>query len=114
MCCTAERVNDRIYVAEAGAPAVQAGVPNLGQRVVILDTDLNEVDSFGAGLAGEGHDQFIASHGIATDSSGAVYVAEVSYTNTGSNLRSGREKLPVCGSGSQFRILLDFMFASTL
>ena len=83
--------DDRIYVAEAGAPAVQAGVVSLGQRVVILDTNLNEVDSFGAGIAGEGHDQFIAPHGIATDSTGAVYIAEVSYTNTGSNLNPPRE-----------------------
>ena len=90
-CSNGRAGDDRIYVAEAGAPPVQAGVRNLGQRVVILDTDLNEVDSFGAGLAGEGHDQFIASHGIATDSTGAIYIAEVSYTNTGSNLNPPRE-----------------------
>ena len=31
--------DDRIYVAEAGAPAVQKGVRNLGNRVVVLDMD---------------------------------------------------------------------------
>ena len=48
-CANGRAGDDRIYVAEAGAPAVQAGVRDLGQRVVVLDTDLNEVDSFGAG-----------------------------------------------------------------
>ena len=67
------------------------GVKNLGNCVVVLDGDLNEVDRFGGDLPGEGHDQFIASHGIATDSTGAVYIAEVSYTNTGSKLNPPRE-----------------------
>ena len=70
---------------------MQKGVRNLGNRVVVLDMELNEVDCFGGDLPGEGHDQFIASHGIATDSTGAVYIAEVSYTNTGSNLNPPRE-----------------------
>ncbi len=83
--------DDRIYVAEAGAPPVQAGVRDLGLRVVVLDGDLDEVDNFGDSHGGEGHNQFIAPHGIATDSSGAVYIAEVSYTNTGSNLNPPRE-----------------------
>jgi sugar lactone lactonase YvrE len=80
-----------IFVAEAGAPAVQKGVRNLGNCVVVFDADLNEVDRFGGDLPGERHDQFIAPHGIATDSTGAVYIAEVSYTNTGSNLNPPRE-----------------------
>ncbi len=80
-----------IFVAEAGAPEVQKGVKNLGNCVVVFDSDLNEVDRFGGDLPGEGHDQFIASHGIATDSTGAVYIAEVSYTNTGSKLNPPRE-----------------------
>ncbi len=83
--------DDRIYVAEAGAPAVQKGVRNLGNCVVVLDSDLNEVDRFGGDLPGERHNQFIAPHGIAIDSTGAVYIAEVSYTNTGSNLNPPRE-----------------------
>ena len=90
-CSNGRAGDDRIYVAEAGAPPVQKGVRNLGNRVVVLDMDLNEVDAFGGDLPGEGHDQFIASHGIATDSTGAIYIAEVSYTNTGSNLNPPRE-----------------------
>ena len=80
-----------IFVAEAGAPEVQKGVKNLGNCVVVFDGDLNEVDRFGGDLPGEAHGQFIASHGIATDSTGAVYIAEVSYTNTGSKLNPPRE-----------------------
>ena len=90
-CSNGRAGDDRIYVAEAGAPPVQKGVRNLGNRVVVLDMDLNEVDAFGGDLPGEGRDQFIASHGIATDSTGAIYIAEVSYTNTGSNLNPPRE-----------------------
>ena len=44
--------------------------------------DLNEVDAFGGDLPGEGHDQFIASHGIATDSTGAIYIAQSNYVRS--------------------------------
>ena len=67
-------------------PPVQEGVPRLGQRVVVLDPDFNEVLSFGNEIPGEGLDQFLAPHGIAIDSHGDVYVAEVSYTAYGSKL----------------------------
>ena len=73
-----------LYVAEAGAPAVQAGVRRLGQRVTVMDREGNEATRFGNELMGEGHDQFIAGHGMAVDSQGSVYVAEVSYTAYGS------------------------------
>ena len=80
-----------IYVAEAGAPAVQAGVKRLGLCVVVLDRDLNEVNRFGNELGGEGVDQFLAPHGMAVDSEGSVYVAEVSFTAYGSHLDPPRE-----------------------
>ncbi len=80
-----------IYVAEAGAPPVQAGVKRLGLDVVIYDSDLNEVGRFGNELGGEGVDQFLAPHGMAVDSTGSVYIAEVSYTAHGSQLDPPRE-----------------------
>ena len=40
---------------------------------------------------GEGPGQFIAPHGIAVDSQGAIYVAEVSYTIRGSHMDPPRE-----------------------
>ena len=73
-----------LYVAEAGPPPVQEGVRRLGRRVVVIDREGSEVTRFGNELSGEDHDQFIAPHGIAVDSEGSVYVAEVSYTAFGS------------------------------
>jgi hypothetical protein len=46
---------------------------------------------FGAEEEGEGPGQFIAPHGIAVDSHGDIYVAEVSYSIRGRNLEPPRE-----------------------
>ncbi|MDP6666638.1 MAG: peptidyl-alpha-hydroxyglycine alpha-amidating lyase family protein [Dehalococcoidia bacterium] len=86
------RGDDRsIYLTETRPPEVQEGVPNLGLKVRVLDQDFNEIVSFGAGTSGEKPDQFISPHGIAVDSEGSVYVAEVSYTAMGSRLDPPRE-----------------------
>ena len=69
-----------VYVGEMGPPTVQEGVPNLGNRVTVLDTSGKMLGAFGAPLPGNGHDQFVAPHGIAVDSKGNVYVAEVAWT----------------------------------
>ena len=83
--------DNKIYVAEAGPPPVQEGVRNLGRRVVVLDSELNEIDEFGDAHGGEGSHQLLAPHGLAIDSTGAVYVAEVSYTAYGSAQNPPRE-----------------------
>ncbi len=80
-----------LYVGEGGAPPVQEGVPNLGLRVAILDEEGNEITAFGNPSGGEAPDQFIAPHGIAVDSNGSVYVAEVSFTAYGSLQNPQRE-----------------------
>ena len=80
-----------LYVAEAGPPPVQEGVRNLGRRVAVLDPDLNEIDEFGDAHGGQRPNQLLAPHGVATDSTGAVYVAEVSYTAFGSAQNPPRE-----------------------
>lgn len=80
-----------LYVAEAGPPPVQEGVRRLGRRVVVMDRSGNEVTRFGNELGGEGHDQFLAPHGMAVDSEGSVYVAEVSFTAFGSQQDPVRE-----------------------
>ncbi|MBI4304933.1 MAG: peptidylglycine alpha-amidating monooxygenase [Chloroflexi bacterium] len=80
-----------IYVGEAGAPPVQKGVPNLGLRVSVLDHSGRLVTRFGNPQGGEGPDQFISPHGIALDSRGDIYVAEVSYTAFGSQQNPPRE-----------------------
>jgi len=89
--CAGRGLDTNLYVGEGGAHPPQEGVPNLGQRVSILDRDLNLVARFGNSVAGEGPDQFLAAHGIAVDSRGDVYVAEVSWTAYGSKLDPPRE-----------------------
>jgi len=63
------------------AATLTRGVPNLGPRVTIVDAKKGEVLAYlGTQPMGEGLGQFIAPHGIATDSRGDIYVAEVSKT----------------------------------
>jgi DNA-binding beta-propeller fold protein YncE len=76
----------RLYVGEMGPPPVQAGVPDLGNKVAIFDVDGNLLSRFGASLPGQGPDQLIAPHSIAVDSKGNVYVGEVSWTFWASRL----------------------------
>jgi DNA-binding beta-propeller fold protein YncE len=83
--------DEAIYVTETRPPEVQEGVPGLGLKIHVLDQNFNEITRFGAGTSGEAPDQFISPHGIAVDSEGSVYVAEVSYTAMGSRLDPPRE-----------------------
>jgi hypothetical protein len=56
-------------------------VPNLGPRVTIVNAEKGEVVAYvGTRPLGEEPGQFIAPHGIALDSHGDIYVAEVSTT----------------------------------
>ena len=80
-----------LYVAEAGPPPVQEGVRGLGRKIIVFDHDFNVVTRFGNEYGGEGLDQFLSPHGMAIDSSGSVYIAEVSYTAYGSTLNPPRE-----------------------
>ena len=72
--------DNALYVGEMGPPPLQNGVPNLGNRVSVLSPSGELLTHFGAPLPGQAADQFCAPHGIATDSKGNVYVAEVSWT----------------------------------
>jgi len=65
--------------------------PGLGHRVDIYDLRGQLVCRFGAPEEGEGPGQFIAPHGIAVDSSGDLYVAEVSFTIRGSKMTPPKE-----------------------
>lgn len=73
----------RVYVAELG-PMFRNGVPfapNLGARVTVLDGTGSVLARYGSPEVGTGPERFIAPHGIAIDSSGDVYVGEVSNVN---------------------------------
>lgn len=67
-----------LYVPELGPHGAWPTIRNLGNRVSIFDLDGNLAGRFGAPLPGFGPDEFLAPHGVAIDSRGDVYVAEVS------------------------------------
>ncbi|MFI6348323.1 peptidyl-alpha-hydroxyglycine alpha-amidating lyase family protein [Streptomyces sp. NPDC050560] len=79
------------YVAEQGPPPVQHGVPGIGHKIRVHDPEGREVLRFGAQLPGEAPDRFNWLHGVAVDSEGSVYAAEVSYVEVGSKLTPPRE-----------------------
>jgi DNA-binding beta-propeller fold protein YncE len=71
------------YVGELGPETVATltkDVPNLGPRVSVVSHKGEILAHLGTHTIGEGVGQFIAPHGIAVDSRGDIYVAEVSLT----------------------------------
>jgi hypothetical protein len=76
----ADRGGERVFVSELGPVSYQWGVANLGCCIRILDGSGRELARIGDQLPGPGASQFISPHGLAIDSSGDVYVAEVSKT----------------------------------
>ena len=71
---------DNIYVGEMGPPPVQEGVENLGNCVTIFSPNGEIIEKIGDKLPGSSPNQFVAPHGIAVDSKGSIYVAEVAWT----------------------------------
>jgi DNA-binding beta-propeller fold protein YncE len=70
-------INRLFYVAELGPGPSHHGLPNLGNRIVLINDRGETVARFGSPLPGAAPDQFIAPHGLALDSKGDLYVAEV-------------------------------------
>ncbi|HEV8676130.1 MAG TPA: peptidyl-alpha-hydroxyglycine alpha-amidating lyase family protein [Methylomirabilota bacterium] len=86
------RNGGRLYVGELPSHlAVNAAVPNLGARVSVVTLKGDLVARFGGRFAGEAPGEFVAPHGLAVDSRGDVYVAEVSYTAKGRHETPPRE-----------------------
>ena len=75
-----EGPDGNIFVGEMGPPPVQEGVRNLGNCVSILSPDGKVIEKLGDELPGPNPNQFVAPHGIAVDSKGSVYVAEVAWS----------------------------------
>lgn len=81
LCRKLEREQPFFYVGEIG-PALEATIqfPNLGPRLVVLNSRGQRIACLSGGPAGIGSGRFIAPHGLAVDSHGDIYVGEVSYT----------------------------------
>jgi DNA-binding beta-propeller fold protein YncE len=98
-CLYIERSGDElVYLGEfyAGIPENPGGMGNwtgrrLGPRVSILDKSGNLVTRVGDQPIGEEPGQFIAPHGIAVDTRGDIYVAEVSFSAYGTRQDPPRE-----------------------
>lgn len=69
------------YIGELG-PMLSSNIriPNLGPRLSVVDCCGNVLCRIGDRIAGVNPGQFIAPHGMAVDSRGDLYVAEVSHT----------------------------------
>ena len=81
-----------VYVGELGvAIGPNAKANGLGPRITIMDVAGNTLAKLGDVPEGEEPGTFIAPHGVCADSRGDIYVAEVSWTHTGSNLTPPRE-----------------------
>ena len=75
-----------IYVGELNGMTGVDDAPGLGHRVSIFNLDGDLLARFGDSEEGEGPHQFIAPHGIAVDSRGDIYVADVSFTIRGRHM----------------------------
>ena len=76
-----------IYVGELASQLfININYPNLGPRISIYSLEGERLARFGDTQWGEAAHQFIAPHGIASDSKGNLYVGEVSVSFLGSRL----------------------------
>ncbi len=83
---------ERLYVTQFGpGTGVNVDLPNAGPRVDIYSTDGRRLARIGDRETVDTSSLFIAPHGIALDSRGDMYVAEVSWTIAGSRLDPPRE-----------------------
>lgn len=79
--CMSDGPSPRFFVGEIGPTmAVNRRAPNLGPRLSVLDREGRLLARIGAPGAGTGPGQFVAPHGLALDSRGDLYVAEVATT----------------------------------
>jgi len=81
-----------VFVGELGPQLpINKNYPNLGPRVSLFTLKGERLARLGDIRWGEGPNQFIAPHGIASDSYGDLYVGEVSYSFIGRDMDPPRE-----------------------
>jgi DNA-binding beta-propeller fold protein YncE len=78
-----------MYVAQMSAPPYIQDAPGVGHSVTIFDKKGKELKRLGDPHLGEGPGQFLTPHGIAVDSHGDLYVAEVPKANLSPELVQG-------------------------
>ena len=92
VCVGRSEGEELVYVGEYyGGIASNAMGTRLGPRVTILDTGGNVKATLGEQSYGEQPGRFFSPHGIAVDSRGDIYVAEVSWSDYGSQMEPPRE-----------------------
>lgn len=70
------------YIGELGPSlAINRAMPNIGPRITINTTKGDTIVRLGDVTIPGGQSSFIAPHGVAVDSTGNIYVGEVSYTH---------------------------------
>lgn len=78
--CMSAGKNPLFYISELGPiMGFIRNAPNIGPRVTITNPDGSLVARLGTQLAGTEKGAFIAPHGIAVDSHGDIYIAEVGF-----------------------------------
>lgn len=83
--------DELVYIAELPSQLpFNADYPNCGACISIHDLSGTRVARLGDSLKGEDPGQFMAPHGLAVDSHGDIYVAEVSYAAFGQYMEPPR------------------------
>ena len=87
-----QRGDQRVYVGEYfGGQVSNSMAVRLGPRISILDVAGNVLARLGELPYGDEAGRFYSPHGIAVDSRGDIYVAEVSWSDYGSRMAPQRE-----------------------
>ena len=91
-CIDGRTGRELIYVGEyfCGIGTNDVGT-DLGPRITIMDTDGNVLSKIGRESYGDQIGRFYSPHGIALDSKGDIYVAEVSWSDYGRHMNPPRE-----------------------
>ncbi len=92
MCIDDRTGKELIYIGEyfCGIGSNDIGT-DLGPRVTVMDTDGNVLARIGRDSYGDQIGRFYSPHGIALDSKGDIYVAEVSWSDYGRHMDPPRE-----------------------